>query len=135
MDFERPNVLVLGAGGIIGEAWMAGLLAGLNDAIGFDARECDVFVGTSAGSIVAAGLAAGVDPRTRLGRLPEQPAAEPEGSRQESPVGAALRFSRGAAATAAAPFAALALRSGEMLGGAAVRRTALARVPRGTRSL
>ena len=58
MRFETPEVLVLGAGGILGEAWMGGLLAGLREASGFDPRNCEHFVGTSAGSIVAAGLAA-----------------------------------------------------------------------------
>ena len=133
MDLESPTVLVLGAGGIIGEAWMAGLLAGLSEASDFDPRQCDSFVGTSAGSIVAAGLAAGIDPRSRLGRLPEQPPATPSGD-DGSLFGAALRFGRDASAVAAAPIAALALRSTE-LGGAAVRRTALSRVPTGQRSL
>jgi NTE family protein len=71
--FQTPDVLVLGGGGILGEAWMGAVLAGLQDAAGFDPRECEGYVGTSAGSIVAAALAAGVDPRTRLGTLPEQP--------------------------------------------------------------
>ncbi|MDQ4040917.1 MAG: patatin-like phospholipase family protein, partial [Actinomycetota bacterium] len=49
--FAHPSVLVLGGGGILGEAWMSAVLAGLADATGFDARECDAWVGTSAGSI------------------------------------------------------------------------------------
>lgn len=135
MKLAAPDVLVLGAGGIVGEAWMAGLLAGLADGSGFDPRDCEHFVGTSAGSIVAAGLAAGVDPRTRLGRLPEQPpAAAPAGADDGSLLGAALRFGRGAGAAAAAPLAALTLRSAAV-GGAALRRAALARVPAGRRSL
>jgi NTE family protein len=133
MDFQPPEVLVLGGGGILGEAWMGGLLAGLQEATGFDPRTCEHFVGTSAGSIVAAGLAAGVDPRTRLEQLPEQPAGDPEaGSR--SLLGSALRLGRGAGASAFGPLAALALRS-TAFSGAAVRRTALARVPEGRRSL
>src|SRR3954471_3375050 len=134
MQFESPNVLVLGAGGIIGEAWMVGLLAGLNDASGFDGRDCEHFVGTSAGSIVAAGLAAGVDPASRLEQLPEQPQATAEPDAPRSLLGGALRFGRGAGATAIAPLAALALRSTAM-SGAAVRRAALGRVPAGKRSL
>src|SRR4051794_6551686 len=128
MQFERPQVLVLGAGGILGEAWMGGLLAGLKDASGFDPRSCEHFVGTSAGSIVAAGLAGGVGPASRLERLPEQPAVPAEPERPGSLLGGALRFGRGAGATAFAPLAALALRS-TALSGAAVRRAALARVP------
>jgi NTE family protein len=132
---STPDVLVLGAGGILGEAWMGGLLAGLHEAGGVDARDCEHFVGTSAGSIVAAALAAGVDPRTRLEQLPEQPPepAEPA-ERAPSLLGGALRLGRGAGASAFAPLAALALRS-TAFSGAAVRRTALARVPEGRRSL
>ena len=53
-----PDVLVLGGGGVLGEAWMMGVLAGIEDATGFDLRECEYFVGTSAGSIVSAHLVA-----------------------------------------------------------------------------
>ncbi|MGB8881506.1 MAG: patatin-like phospholipase family protein, partial [Solirubrobacteraceae bacterium] len=59
----RPDVLVLGAGGVLGEAWMMGVLAGIEDGTGFDLRDCDYYVGTSAGSIVAAHLIAGQPPR------------------------------------------------------------------------
>src|SRR5437764_9706798 len=59
----RPDVLVLGGGGVLGEAWMMGVLAGLEDTTGFDLRQCDAFVGTSAGAIVAAHLVAGRSPR------------------------------------------------------------------------
>src|SRR4051812_11402879 len=61
-EFLRPDVLVLAGGGIVGEAWMQGLLAGIEDASGLDLREAEAFVGTSAGSIVAARLAAGRRP-------------------------------------------------------------------------
>jgi NTE family protein len=57
---SRPDVLVLGGGGVIGERWIMGLLAGIEDATGFDLRRCEYFVGTSAGAIIAARLAAGV---------------------------------------------------------------------------
>jgi NTE family protein len=134
MRFESPEVLVLGAGGILGEAWMGGLLAGLTEATRFDPRDCEHFVGTSAGSIIAAGLAGGVDPASRLEQLPEQPAALGEEESRRSLLGGALRFGRGAGATAFAPLAALALRS-TAFSGAAVRRAALARVPTGKRSL
>src|SRR6516225_9811883 len=60
---SRPDVLVLGGGGVLGEAWMMGVLAGIEDAIGFDLRDCDYYVGTSAGAIVAAHLIAGQSPR------------------------------------------------------------------------
>jgi NTE family protein len=60
--FAAPDVLVLAGGGIVGEAWMQGLLAGLEDAAGVDFRETEAFVGTSAGSIVAARLTSGRRP-------------------------------------------------------------------------
>jgi NTE family protein len=56
---ERPDILVLGGGGRQGDAWMTGLLAGLEDAAGIDFRACEYFVGTSAGAIVGAKLAVG----------------------------------------------------------------------------
>ncbi len=59
----RPDILVLGGGGVLGEAWMMGVLAGVEDATGFDLRDCEYFVGTSAGSIVAAHLVGGRSPR------------------------------------------------------------------------
>ena len=63
-----PDVLVLAAGGILGEAWMTGVLAGIEDATGADFRDVESFVGTSAGSIVAARLAAGQRPRRPRGQ-------------------------------------------------------------------
>jgi NTE family protein len=54
------SAVVLGAGGVVGQAYHLGVLLALAEEIGFDARRADVLVGTSAGSLVAAGLAAGV---------------------------------------------------------------------------
>src|ERR1700748_1913913 len=59
----RPDVLVLGGGGVLGEAWMMGVLAGIEDGADLDLRQCESFVGTSAGAIVAAHLVAGNAPR------------------------------------------------------------------------
>jgi NTE family protein len=132
VSFKRPDVLVLGGGGVLGEAWMNAVLAGVEEASGFDARDCEGFVGTSAGSIVGAALAGGVRPSARLGELPEQPSGE-EGV-SESGESAATRTLRAGVATAAAPVAALALPT-MAPGGAFVRRLALGRAPRGTRSL
>jgi NTE family protein len=67
---NRPDVLVLGGGGVLGAAWMTGLLAGIEDGTEIDLRTCEHFVGTSAGAIVAAALAAGESPR----RPPATPA-------------------------------------------------------------
>jgi NTE family protein len=148
-------VLVLGAGGILGEAWMNGVLAGLEgEDDGFDSRGCRGYLGTSAGSIVATALAAGVSPGSTLAGvrppsgsgstlagvrppsgLPEQPAVDDVGD--EAPPGGVRRLLGAAAAfgsTAAAPLASLALGS-TAAGGAVVRRAALARVPPGRRSL
>ncbi len=55
---------MLGGGGITGIAWEWGLLAGLVEA-GVDLRDADLVVGTSAGSVVGAQVANGLDPRDR----------------------------------------------------------------------
>jgi NTE family protein len=54
------TAVVLGAGGFTGQAFHVGALCALQEAAGFDARSADVLVGTSAGSLVAAGLAGGL---------------------------------------------------------------------------
>ncbi|GAC1617443.1 MAG: patatin-like phospholipase family protein [Candidatus Dormibacteraceae bacterium] len=54
--------LVLGAGGVVGHAYHAGVLAALAEATAWDARSADVIIGTSAGSYVAALLRAGFTP-------------------------------------------------------------------------
>jgi NTE family protein len=61
--FLPPDVLVLASGGTLGEAWMSGVLAGIEDAAAHDFRNTEAFVGTSAGSLVAAALVAGQRPR------------------------------------------------------------------------
>jgi hypothetical protein len=52
--------LVLGGGGVLGAAWLVGALEALERARGIDARQAEVILGTSAGSVVGALLAAGV---------------------------------------------------------------------------
>jgi NTE family protein len=113
---------------------MSAVLAGLEDASGFDARECEGYVGTSAGSIVAAALVAGVDPRARLGRLPEQPPAPSELGAGAGLLERALELGLAVGGRVASPFAAVGLRSTEAAG-ARVRAAALRRLPRGQRSL
>lgn len=54
------RALVLGGGGTLGIAWMTGLAATLADS-GIRLTEADLFVGTSAGSVVGTQLAFGVD--------------------------------------------------------------------------
>ncbi len=52
--------LVLGAGGVVGQAYHAGVLAVLEHDFGFDPRGVDMIVGTSAGSITGTLLRLGV---------------------------------------------------------------------------
>jgi NTE family protein len=124
----RPDVLVLAAGGVVGEGWMTGVLRGLTESTGIDFRTVETLVGTSAGSIVAASLAAGREPRSP-GRMSRHQ-AEPAPTRSSSPL---RTVARGAAAVSAS-LAPLALAAGAPAG-ALARRTVLARVPRGRRSL
>jgi NTE family protein len=57
---SRPRIgLVLGAGGVLGAAWMTGALAGLQDRLRGAAADVDLVVGTSAGSVLAAALRCG----------------------------------------------------------------------------
>src|SRR6202044_3446679 len=66
LDDPRPTVgLVLGAGGVVGQAYQAGVLAALEREAGWDARDADIIVGTSAGSVTGAALRVGV-PATDL---------------------------------------------------------------------
>jgi NTE family protein len=130
---EPPGLLVLGGGGILGEAWMTAVLAGIEEAGGFDARRAARFLGTSAGSIVAAALAGGVSARSRVGDrgpLPEVPPAEDDRPLLRRVLGSAA----GVGTVLAAPVAALALTTTERPS-ALARRAALARAPRGRRSL
>jgi NTE family protein len=53
------TALVLGAGGLTGQAFHLGVLTALSEVTGFDGHNADVVVGTSAGSLVAAALTAG----------------------------------------------------------------------------
>jgi NTE family protein len=53
------RALVLGGGGVTGVAWEIGLLHGLAER-GVDLTTADLFIGTSAGSVVAAQLTGGV---------------------------------------------------------------------------
>jgi NTE family protein len=52
--------LVLGAGGVVGQAYHAGVLAALEHDYGWDPRTADVVVGTSAGAITGSLLRRGV---------------------------------------------------------------------------
>src|SRR4029453_7733696 len=58
---RRPRTgLVLGAGGVLGAAWMAGALAALQRRLASPGGAVDLIVVTSAGSVMAAALRCGV---------------------------------------------------------------------------
>ena len=65
--------LVLGAGGLTGTAFHAGVLTALAEDVGWDAREAEVVVGTSAGSTSAALVRAGFPPADYLPRVLGRP--------------------------------------------------------------
>ena len=54
--------LVLGAGGVLGGAWLTGGLAAIADETGWDPGIADYIVGTSAGSVIGSLVASGVPP-------------------------------------------------------------------------
>ncbi len=72
--------LVLGAGGVAGGAFHAGVLAALAEVTGWDPRRAEVVVGTSAGAIAAASLRAGLPAADMLARAEGRPFS-PEGQR------------------------------------------------------
>ncbi|MFF0868858.1 patatin-like phospholipase family protein [Nonomuraea sp. NPDC003560] len=73
--------VVLGPGGPVGTAWLLGLAAGLR-AAGVELADADLLVGTSAGAIAAAALAAGRD----LDELADLPPAPPDRRRGDPTV-------------------------------------------------
>lgn len=127
---SRPDVLVLGGGGVLGEAWIMGVLAGIEDGTGFDLRQCESFVGTSAGAIVAAHLVAGNRPRRpqSAGTELERAAAQPANTLGAIAVQAARRAGSWALA-ASSSFAPLALGLSAP-GGAVLRAAMLRALPR-----
>ena len=68
--------LVLGAGGAVGHAFHAGVLAALAGETGWDARDAEVIVGTSAGSLVGAFLRAGLSGPDLAARTCDAPMSE-----------------------------------------------------------
>ncbi len=71
---RRPTRgLILGGGGVLGGAWMVGALTALQEVHGFDARDADVIVGTSAGSIVGALLSSDVSVEQMVAHQRGQP--------------------------------------------------------------
>jgi NTE family protein len=128
---ERPDVLVLGVGGVLGEAWLSGVLAGISAASGIDFRECRAFVGTSAGSIVAAYLAAGHSPPASADR------SDADSERVDAQRGLAAALLRGAGRASLAATLPLApfLLAASAPGAALARAAVLSRTPAGNIAL
>ncbi len=64
--YRKPRIgLALGAGGVLGGAWLAGGLTAIARTTGWNPSAADILVGTSAGSVFA-GLVAGHVPPARL---------------------------------------------------------------------
>lgn len=138
---QRPDVLVLGAGGTIGAAWLGGVLAGIAAETGIDFAACEHVVGTSAGSMVAADLLAGAEPRA-----PSASAAAPnqngsgasrtgdDAAGSQRLRGRAGRLGAGLASAAGTSLAPVALSLGRAPG-ALVRAAALARIDASRASL
>ena len=70
----------MGGGGVVGTAWMTGLVSGLRR-VGVDLAEADVIVGTSAGSIVGTMLATGQDFDSAPVRPADQGGSSPQADR------------------------------------------------------
>jgi NTE family protein len=131
---DTPDALVLGGGGTLGEAWMWAVLAGADQDNGFDARDCGAYVGTSAGSIVAALLAAGVAPQERLEREGVDETIAGAAAESERPLAVLLGTAGELALAAIAPLAPLALASADRPR-QLLARTILRAAPAGRRSL
>ncbi len=152
---QRPDILVLGAGGTIGAAWMSGVLAGLVEATGMDLGAIEHFVGTSAGSMLSADILAGVEPRppsasdlaVPIDPVAEQPAAAAsstnganDGAAKPAPgafgglLAGAGRLGGALATIAGTPLAPLALAAARP-GGARARAAALGRIAQPEASL
>src|SRR3954454_4667214 len=142
--FARPDVVVLGAGGTLGEAWLRGVLGGIEAGAKVDFRDCEYFVGTSAGSIVAATLAAGRRPEAgeraarewaeAAGDAPESPLEEEAGVDLRGRLRSAARGVGRAGVAAATPLTPLAL-AGAAPAGRLARAAILRGIPRPRRML
>ncbi len=59
-DLKQRTALVLGAGGVLGAAWMTGALPAAQELLSCPLGDVDIMLGTSAGSVLAAALRCGV---------------------------------------------------------------------------
>jgi NTE family protein len=69
--------LVLGAGGVVGAAWLIGALEALETETGWSAATAERIVGTSAGSVIGALVAGDVSPATMAGYASGEPPVGP----------------------------------------------------------
>lgn len=128
---KRRVALVMGSGGIVGGAFHAGVLKALEDTWGVDAREVDLIVGTSAGSISGALVAAGLSPSDLFRRETRQPLSV-EGERLLGAARALRSPKRAATAAFGAPMAPHVMMSALAMPGRVAPGTALASLlPRG----
>jgi NTE family protein len=115
---------------------MTGMLAGITSQSGADFRECGYVIGTSAGSIVGAHLAAGEAPRSPRDSehhdmpAPEEGMAVLETGRNGAALAGIARRAAALGMAAGAPLAPLALAAAAP-GGALARAALLARSPSG----
>ncbi|MEA2146597.1 MAG: hypothetical protein QOG59_2184, partial [Solirubrobacteraceae bacterium] len=87
---KRPRIgLVLGAGGVLGGAWLVGALHAIASESGWDPGSADYIVGTSAGSMVGALLACGVPPWFMVARTSGESIESLRRRADETPAAAA----------------------------------------------
>jgi NTE family protein len=86
--------LVLGAGGVLGGAWLVGGLHALAMETGWDPGSADVMVGTSAGSMVAALSACGVPPWFMVAHSAGETAVPDDADGESRAAGARYRLER-----------------------------------------
>ena len=89
----RRRALVLGSSGVLGVAWTLGTLSCLEEEFGWDARDADLIVGTSGGSLVATLLRAGYSiPELCEAHLAEIDQVLPAEMAEDIPMQVALRI-------------------------------------------
>ena len=86
--------LVLGAGGVVGMSYHAGVLAALQREGGLDPRDADLVVGTSAGSVVGALLRSGASAEDLWDLVHDDQGNEPAAMFERRPESRAARARR-----------------------------------------
>ena len=90
--------LVLGAGGVLGGAWLVGAVHALANETGWDPGSADYLVGTSAGAMIAGLSASGVPPWFMVAHSAgesEEAAGRPASGEASRSAGAVFRLHRG----------------------------------------